>query len=325
MTDLRAHLRSLGPAWTHWTTLPLIAWPLYVVFGRGELRWEWIAFFFVVPAVAFIGPRTRTLYVGLFPIAVVPVIYDGMRVVKYLGITPERVHICDLRNGELSLFGVGSGAGRVTLQDYFLVHRSDVADLFFAIPYGTFIFVAIAFGVFLFTKSFAAIQRYGWTFLWLNVAGFLTYHIYPSAPPWYYHLTHSCLADLTAHASEGVHLANVDRIIGVSYFASFYGRSSDVFGAVPSLHVAYPALIVIEGWPFFRALGRAVSLLFWASMCCAAVYLDHHYVIDVLLGLVYTAVIYLACKGFLARLDRKRSRGAAADMGAAVASSGGGN
>lgn len=315
MTDFRSHLRSLGPAWTHWTTLPLMAWPLYVVFGRGEIRWEWIAFFFVVPAVAFASPRGRKLYVGLFPFCVVAAVYDAMRVIKYLGITAERIHICDLRAYELALFGVGSGPGRVTLEDYFLVHRSDIADLFFAVPYGMFIFVSLVFGVYLFTKSFVAIQRYGWTFLCLNIAGFVTYHVYPSAPPWYYHLTHSCLADLTAHASEGTHLANVNRIIGVNYFSSFYGRSSDVFGAVPSLHVAYPALIVIEGWPFFRALGRGLSVLFWASMCGAAVYLDHHYVIDVLLGLVYTAVIYLTCRAFFARLGRTRSRDAGRDVG----------
>ena len=27
-------------------------------------------------------------------------------------------------------------------------------------------------------------RRFAWTFFFLNVAGFLTYHLYPAAPPW---------------------------------------------------------------------------------------------------------------------------------------------
>jgi len=304
MTDLRAHLRALGPAWTHWTVLPLTLWPAFVILGRGQIRWEMFALFVVVLALAFIGPRTRRLYVGLYPLGMVAIVYDSMRDIKNWGISPATIHVCDIRESERVLFGIGSGPSRVTLQDYFLVHRSDLADLYFAIPYGTFIAVSIVFAIFLFMRSFVAIQRYSWTFLCVNLAGFATYHIYPAAPPWYYHLTHSCVADLATHASEGVHLANVDRLLGIPYFNGFYGRSSDVFGAVPSLHVAYPLLIVIEGWVLFGPIRRGLSLLFLASMCVAAVYLDHHYVIDVLLGLFYTTVVYLVCRAIFARLAR---------------------
>ena len=310
MIDVRAHLRALGPTWTHWTTLPLIGWPLYVVLGRGELRWELMALACVVPALAFIGPRTRKLYVGLFPIGAVAIVYDSMRFFKNAGITPERIHVCDLRDHELLFFGVGSGTGRMTLQDYFLIHRSDLTDLYCAIPYGTFIFVAVVFAVFLYLKSFLALQRYTWTFLVMNLAAFATYHIYPAAPPWYYHVTHSCLADLSTHANEGSHLANVDRLLGVAYFQGFYGRSADVFGAVPSLHVAYPLLILIEGWVLFGPVRRGLAILFAASMCFAAIYLDHHYVIDVLLGALYAGVIHLAFRALFGRLERARVQGA---------------
>jgi hypothetical protein len=307
MTRLRAHLRGLGPTWTHWTTLPIMAWPFYVVFVRGEVRWEFLALLVVIPVLAFIGPRTRKLYVGLYPFAIVATVYDAMRFVKNAGISADRIHVCDLRAHELALFGIGSGANRVTLQDYFLVHHSNFADLYCAIPYGTFIFVAVFFAVFLYAKSFIALQRYGWTFLVMNILAFLTYHIYPAAPPWYYHLTHSCVADLSTHASEGTHLANVDRLIGFRYFWGFYGRSSDVFGAVPSLHVAYPLLILIEGWPLFGPIGRGLAIMFAMSMCFAAIYLDHHYVIDVLLGLTYATTVYLAFRAIFARLARRKA------------------
>jgi hypothetical protein len=302
--DLRSHLRSLGPPWTHWTVLPLIGWPLFVILGLRELRWEFIAMVPVVLVMAFYGPRLRKLYVGLYPLATVAVVYDAMRFVKNIGISPENIHVCDLREHELALFGVGSGASRMTLQDFFLVHHWDSLDVYCAVPYGTFIFVSMVFGVFLYLRSFVALQRYGWTFLCMNLAAFATYHIYPAAPPWYYHVTHSCVADMATHASEGSHLANVDRILGIPYFNSFYGRSADVFGAVPSLHVAYPLLILIEGWALFGPIRRGFAILFTVSMCFAAIYLDHHYVIDVLLGLTYAIGIRYAFRALFARLGR---------------------
>jgi inositol phosphorylceramide synthase catalytic subunit len=302
---LRAHLRELGAPWTHWTVVPIIAWPLFILL-RGELRWEFFALIIVTPTLAFLSKGSRRLYVGVYPLALTAILYDSMRFVKNAGITPDRIHVCDLRGYELMLFGVNTEAGRVTLQDYFLVHSSSFADLYFAVPYGTFIYVSVLFAVYLFWKDITALQRYTWTFLFMNIAAFATYHIYPAAPPWYYHLTHSCVADMTTHASEGVHLAHVDSMIGFAYFHSFYGRSMDVFGAVPSLHVAYPLLILWEGWRLFGPIRRAIAIIFAASMCCAAVYLDHHYVIDVLLGIVYATTIYLSFRALFARRDRAR-------------------
>ena len=306
LTRVRAHLRELGAPWTHWTVVPIMAWPLYILL-RGELRWEFFALIVVTPLMAFYSKASRSLYVGIYPLPVTAILYDSMRFVKNIGVTPARIHVCDLRGYDLSLFGVNTAAGRVTLQDYFLDHASSAADLYFAIPYGTFIFVSVLFAGYLFWKDRAGLQRYTWTFLVLNIAAFATYHIYPAAPPWYYHLTHSCVADMTAHASEGTHLAHVDAMIGFSYFHGFYGRSMDVFGAVPSLHVAYPLLILWEGWRLFGPLRRAAAVLFFLSMCGAAVYLDHHYVIDVLLGLVYATTIYLGFRALFARLARRES------------------
>ena len=98
--------------WTHCHAARSSAWPLYVVVVRREIRWEFIALIFVVLGVAFFGPRTRKLYVGLFPLALVAIVYDAMRFVKYVGISAARIHVCDLRDDELALFGVGSGSAR---------------------------------------------------------------------------------------------------------------------------------------------------------------------------------------------------------------------
>ena len=209
-----------------------------------------------------------------------------MRFVKDVGATAERVHVCDLRALDARWFGAGGG----TVHDWFQAHPSPILDLVSAVPYGTFIEVEIAFAIYLYVRDYGAMLRFGWTFLLVNLCGFVTYHLYPAAPPWYFH-AHGCVADLATHASEGPALARVDAILGVPYFASFYGRSASVFGAVPSLHVAYPLLVLLFGWPRFRVLGRVLASLFFATMCFAAVYLDHHWIIDVLLGISYTLIV----------------------------------
>jgi hypothetical protein len=257
-----------------------------------------------VTALAYTSPATKRLLVGLIPCALVALLYDAMRFVKNVGLDESTVHICDLRSAELRWFGIGSGAARVTLHDWFQAHPSLPLDVFFAVPYGTFLMVVVGYAVFLYRRHFESFERFTWGFFALNVVGFLTYHLYPAAPPWYYH-QHGCIVDLASAASAGPNLLRVDEWLGVRYFSGFYSRSSDIFGAVPSLHVAYPLLIVIEGWRPHRALGRTLLVGFYAWMCCAAVYLDHHWVIDIVLGTGYAVVTAFAIR----RIDKwRRSR-----------------
>jgi membrane-associated phospholipid phosphatase len=97
--------------------------------------------------------------------------------------------------------------------------------------------------------------------------------------------------DLLARASEGPNLARVDALIGVPYFAGMYGRSSDVFGAMPSLHVAYALIVALEGWSLFGGAARAASIVFFGLMCFSAVYLDHHWVLDAIAGVTYCVAV----------------------------------
>jgi phosphatidylglycerophosphatase A len=267
--------------------LPMLAWVLWRA-AEGERRWEYLLFLVVAPALAWTGPRTRKFFWGLYPFAILGLVYDAMRFVKNVGVSPSRLHICDLRALDSRWFGFADGT---TLHDWLQTHSVPILDVVCAIPYGTFLEVAIAFAIYLYVKDYEAMKRFGWTFLLVNLCGFVTYHVYPAAPPWYFH-AHGCVADLTAHASEGPNLARVDGWLGFGYFHGFYGRSSDVFGAVPSLHVAYPLLILLFGWPIFRVAGRTLAVLFFATMCFAAVYLDHHWVIDVLMGISYTLFVH---------------------------------
>jgi hypothetical protein len=278
-------MRRLWPSYTWWPPLPFLTLFFYVAY-RHDVRWDHVAMVILVPVLAYTNEWTKKLCVGAYPMALTGVLYNMMGYVKNLGVTAERVHDCDLRAIELRLFGFESGGRRITPGDWFLDHHSTALDLYCAVPYGTFLFSCLAVAVILYFKDYRAVQRFAWVFFLMNVAAFVTYHVYPAAPPWYYH-AHGCEISMTALPSAGPRLAHVDEVLGVAYFHGMYTRSSDLYGAVPSLHVAYPLLIVVEGWRSFRWLGRSLSVIFFVSMGFAAVYLDHHWIVDVLLGLVY--------------------------------------
>ena len=247
---------------------------------------------------------SRPLLRALAPFAILGLAYGAMRFVRGVGVTPARLHVCDLRALDARWFGAGGS----TVHDWFLANPSWVLDAICAVPYASFLLVAFGFAVYLYARDQAAMERFAWTFLLVNLSGFVTYHVYPAAPPWYFH-AHGCVADLSVRASEGPALARVDAWLGFPCFASFYARSSVVFGAVPSLHVAYPLLVLLHGWPRFRALGRASSALYFATMCFAAVYLDHHWIIDVILGIALTLVVHRAVAVVVGRRKTPHAKG----------------
>jgi hypothetical protein len=284
----------LWPGWTILAPLPFLGQGAWAV-ALGRFHWENAAVLTVAAILFSHGAHSRKLFLGVYPLGLVGVLYNVMKPVQNLGVSPATVHVCDLRSYELALFGLNAGGRRITLHDWFQAHPSPVLDVMCAIPYATFIFVCVGCAVWLYLHDYPAMRRFAWSFFALNLAGFVTYHIYPVAPPWYYH-AHGCRVDMLVGASEGPNLARVDALVHVRYFAGMYGRASDVFGALPSLHVAYPLLVLIEGWATFPRALRAAAVIFYAAMCFAAVYLDHHWVIDVVAGNAYCLVIALAAR-----------------------------
>lgn len=297
-------MRKLWPRWTLLPGAPWILWCLYR-FAHGVVRWDLILVFLLALTLPYINEKSKKLLIGAYPALLVGVLYDSMYLTEHLGLTKTNIHDCDLRAHELKWFGITYHGMHMTLQDWFQAHSSPVLDVICSIPYGTFIYIIFGYAVYLFFRDFTGLKRFAWSFLLLNVFGFITYHIYPAAPPWYFH-THGCHVDLAAHASEGPNLARVDKMLGFRYFHGLYGRSNDVYGAIPSLHVAYPLLIVLEGYRHHRWPVWSAMIAFFLLMCFSAVYLDHHWVIDVLLGLLYCVVIYSAVSLLFRRLERRR-------------------
>jgi hypothetical protein len=314
------HISTLWPGLSILAPLPFVVHAMWMA-ATGRFRGENVLVLGLVLALYAIGPRTKKLLLGAYPVGLVGLLYTSMKSFQNLGLSEQTVHLCDLRAHEIALFGVRMNGARVTVHDWFQAHATFWLDVLCAIPYATFAFVCFACATWLYFRDYPRMLRFSWCFFALNVAGFVTYHIYPAAPPWYFH-THGCTVDLLAHASEGPNLARVDAWMGVPYFAGMYGRSSDVFGAVPSLHVAYPLLVMLMGWRTFSAPFRAASAAYFALMLFSAAYLDHHWVIDEVLGLTYCLVVVLAARWFTRARNNKTAPGGDAVLGGPRATGG---
>jgi inositol phosphorylceramide synthase catalytic subunit len=304
-----------------WLGASLLAPLPFLVHGgwclwRHSFHWENAAILLVAIVLSAGGARTRKLLAGVYPLGLVGLLYTSMKTVEDVGVSPATVHLCDLRAVEAALFGFSQGGTRITVHDWLQAHPSTVLDRLCAIPYGTFLFVIVACAVWLYLKDSARMMRFGWCYFAVNVAGFVTYHLYPAAPPWYFH-AHGCVVDMAARASEGANLARVDAWLGTTYFAAMYGRASDVFGAMPSLHVAYALLVLVFGWPTWGIVGRVATSAFFLLMCFGAVYLDHHWVLDVIAGAAYCLAVVAVSEGAVALRGARRSRaGTIADAAA---------
>jgi hypothetical protein len=161
-------------------------------------------------------------------------------------------------------------------------HHVAAADLAAAVPYFAFVYFAVGYALWLRFRSPRKMAFFAWSFAFANWISFFVWILVPVAPPWYVH-AHGCavsLADLPSPAG----LSRVDALLGVSYFGHFYARAASVFGALPSMHCAYPMLGLLTAWREAGRKERALHVGYAAWMAASAVYLAHHWVIDVMAG-----------------------------------------
>jgi len=136
--------------------------------------------------------------------------------------------------------------------------------------------------------------RFVWTLMVLNAMALITFMIYPAAPPWYVYNEGFGQPPHTAYWGLGAGaLINVDRMLKVHFFQTLWGGfNPNHFAAIPSLHGAYPAVISFFGYRRFRRWPLAWAL-YPAGVWFSAVYLNQHYLVDLLIGLGYAWVAYL--------------------------------
>ena len=255
---------------------------LYVVViaGIGDLRVEHVVLVLVVVGLSAFGPRSRAFLSDITPYVLVALGYDMVRYARRVFVTADRVHGCSMRSAELSAFSVSPG---VTLQDWFQLHHAPFWDLVFAVPYTIFAYLALVYSAYLYFVDRPRMRRYLWAFAIANFISFVVWMAFPAAPPWYIraHGCHVSMNDLPSAAG----LLRVDQLFGMHYFQTLYSRAASVFGAMPSMHCAYPMLGLLTAWRAASWKTRPIHLLYAVTMFVGSNYLDHHWLWDGIAGI----------------------------------------
>jgi len=229
---------------------------------------------------------TRKFILGFSVFIVYWIIFDWMK--GFPNYNVSTVHIADLYNFEKRLFGINFNGHILTPNEYWRINGTTVLDIIAGLFYICWIPVPLSFAAFLFFKNRKEFLSFAITFFVVNLLGFVVYYTYPAAPPWYVHEHGFVFNPLTTGNTGG--LAKFDAYFHVSIFKSIYAKGSNVFAAMPSLHSAYPIIVMYYGLKNRLGFINIVLALVMVGIWLTAIYTSHHYILDVLAGIICATI-----------------------------------
>jgi hypothetical protein len=156
--------------------------------------------------------------------------------------------------------------------------------------------VTLTVAIVLWVRAYPLFRRFRALFLTVTFAGFVTYVVYPAIPPW-----------LASSRGDMPHTVRIVREmwlhLGLSDVAAVFGEKSKYafpVGALPSLHAAWPFLLLVFFWPI-AGRWRIALVAYALAMAFTLVYTADHFVFDVLLGWTYVIVVVLVFRYVLPR------------------------
>src|SRR3954454_4060306 len=211
------------------------------------------------------------------------VAYDYLR--GAVSVLPAQAHVIPQIDADKALFG-GSVPTVWLQQHLWTLGQYHWYDYGIWVVYMTHFFTVWVVAAVLWRVARPRFRRYVVITVALTVAAFLTYWLSPAQPPWL--------------AADGGQLPQVTRIVplvwgqlGVPTMKSAYENDSFVntVAAMPSLHAAYPLMLML----FFWSVGTRVRIVLGAytlAMAFTLVYGGEHFVVDILIGWAMALAIY---------------------------------
>ena len=256
--------------------------------------WTPDTLFILLFTVFVVFGQARPFLIRMAPLLLLLLTYDFLR--NFADDLNHQVHFYEMINIDRAWFGT---LPTTTLQQWWWHGSLQWYDFYFYLLY-TFHFLApvlLALAIWKFRD-----QLY-WPFVTaivgLSFAAFLTYLIFPAAPPW--------MAAQLGYI-EPVHRISSDiwSAMGVTNFSVIYAQFSNQVAAVPSLHAAYPLLFVLFLGKMFGWGKVWWVLVYPVSVWVGIVYLGEHYVVDAVLGIIYALLAYRLTMLVWSRLAKRR-------------------
>mgnify|MGYP000058811924 CR=1 FL=1 len=238
-----------------------------VLLGRfrkaGRFLWDWIPFALLIFA------------------------YDAMRgIADNLG---TQVHYTELIEAEKLLFF--GNLPTIWLQQHFFTPGVVTwYDILAAVFYSLHLLLPVLFAYLLWIQDDKKLfKEFRATFILLSYAALVTFLLYPAAPPWL--------------ANENGYIPTIYKILfeiddvyhRVTFYTLYMLVNANPVAAIPSLHVGYPWVMFLFTIRYFGKKAFPVILL-PLGIGFSSVYLGEHYVVDIIIGIIYATAIYLFVK-----------------------------
>ena len=236
--------------------------------------------------------------VGQPPRKILQIALDWLPIVVVLG-------IYDLTRGAADSLGIGVNFHPMIDFDRFLffgqvptewlqarLYEPGVVnwwDVAFTLVYTSYFIVPFALAGVLWARDRPAFLRFTRRLVSLALAGVATYICFPAAPPWMAGEM-GLLDEIHRTTSEGWSVLGV----GTAGLFSKGQSSANLVAAVPSLHLAFTALVAMFLWSRVRPRVRPLLALYPLAMGFTLVATGEHYFFDVLLGCLYAGGVMLA-------------------------------
>ena len=165
-------------------------------------------------------------------------------------------------------------------------------------------FATVAIAAVLWRVARPRFLRFRAMILTVSAAAFVTYALFPAVPPW-------MAADDGVIGPVSRVIGGVWRELGIQHAAAIWERGStfsNQVAAIPSLHTAYPVLILCFFWGSGR-WARIACVAYAIAMSVTLVYTGEHYVADVIAGWAYAFAAYaVVTRAYARREERERAR-----------------
>ncbi len=204
---------------------------------------------------------------------------------------PDSVHVQGLMRADAWLFGGTTPTAWLQGKLYVpgVVHWYDllaslIYSLHFALP--------LIFGFVLWIRSREQFRRFSITLLIMTYGTFVIYLLYPTAPPWLANAWGD-LPGISDPFNNAMTTITPSRFSQFQTLTIFTKVSPDPVAAFPSLHAAYPWLIMLFLVKLFGKRGY-LYLIYNIALWFSIIYLAQHWAVDALAGIIWATFCFFA-------------------------------
>lgn len=295
----REHLQHPDQRWKWYIFLGVL---IYLILISQLIRVRPDHLFFALVVFAFVlgKERAKRFLIDWLPFILFWVAYDMMRGIA--DTVRGTIHVVEPYRLEHWFFGWLPGVEMPPFDIQKLRFDADVRWLKAAIDLLTGNFYIMHFALPLVlgwifwhtTNDRPMFYKFVYTLATLNLLALTTFMLYPAAPPWYVYNYGFGQPEPNSSfwGTSAGRMIDIDRLLGVKFFTTLWDSfNANHFAAIPSLHGAYPIVIIFFAYKKFRRY-LGLMMIYPLGVWFSAVYLNQHYIVDLIIGGLYIFAAY---------------------------------